>query len=133
MAHPIMFDEDDPLLHRLREVCLAFPGVEERVSHGRPNWRARVQFAVYGGGEKVGSGHTQHPHAVMFKAEPADLPALDNDDRFFVPMYYGPWGWRAIDLDDSGLDWTEVGELIDASYRQCCTATQLRQLDATLR
>ena len=53
MAHPVMFDESDQLLQRLRSLAMALPEVEERVSHGRPTWRLAKQFAVYGGGRAV--------------------------------------------------------------------------------
>ena len=36
MAHNEMFDDGDPLLVRVREIALAFPGAAEKVSHGRP-------------------------------------------------------------------------------------------------
>lgn len=32
-----MFDAEDPLLARLRQVCLALPDAAEKISHGRPN------------------------------------------------------------------------------------------------
>ena len=32
-----MFDAADPLLARLRQVCLALPDAAEKISHGRPN------------------------------------------------------------------------------------------------
>ena len=31
MSHPIMFDDDDPVLARVRGVCLGFPEAQERV------------------------------------------------------------------------------------------------------
>ena len=40
MPHPVMYADDDPGLRELRALCLAFPGAEERVSHGRPTFRA---------------------------------------------------------------------------------------------
>ena len=129
MPHPVMFDENDPLLARVRELCLALPEVEERVSHGRPTFRVSKQFAVYGGGQKSPRGHVRHDHALLFVADPADAPALDQDDRFFVPAYYGPAGWRATDLDRDDVDWTEVAELLDASYRSVANKRQLAALD----
>jgi len=49
MAHPRMYDEDDPLLARLRPVCLALPEATERESHGRPHFFAGKRvFATYG-------------------------------------------------------------------------------------
>jgi len=123
-----MFDEDDQLLSRLRSICGALPEVEERVSHGRPTWRVAKQFAVYGGGEKTPEGHLRHDHALLFIPEPAELGALDQDGRFFVPAYYGPSGWRAVDLDRDDVGWDEVAELVDASYRQVANRRQLAAL-----
>jgi hypothetical protein len=131
MTHPVMYRDDDPLLQRLRDVCRALPGVEERVSHGRPTFRARKIFAVYGGSEKLRPGdHRQVPSALIFSPDPVDLPALDEDDRFFVPAYYGPYGARAIDLADPAIDWGEVAELVDASFRQVAPKRLLAELEA---
>jgi hypothetical protein len=131
MAHPIMFRDDDPLLSRLREICLALPGAEERVSHGRPTFRAGRIFAVYGGSEKIRPGeHRMVPAALIFTPDAVDLPAIDEDPRFFVPAYYGPYGGRAIDLADPGVDWAEIAELVDASYRRVASKRLLAELDA---
>lgn len=129
MAHPVMFGDDDPGLRRLREVCLALPGAEEVVSHGRPTFRVGKIFAVFGGGVKLRPGeHEPHPHALLFKADPGEVAALDEDPRFFLPAYYGPFGWRGIDLDDP--DWAEVAELVDASYRLVAPRRRVAELDA---
>jgi hypothetical protein len=130
MSHPIMFEDDDPLLARVRQLCLAFPEAQERVSHGRPAFRVAKQFAVYGGGEKSPDGHLRHDRALLFVADPADTPALDQDERFFVPAYYGPAGWRATDLDRHDVDWAEVAELVDSAYRMVANRRQLAALDA---
>jgi len=126
-----MFSDDDPVLGRLREICGALPGVEERVSHGRPTFRAGKIFAVYGGSEKLRPGtHRQVPSALIFTPDPVDLPAIDEDERFFVPAYYGPYGGRALDLADPEVDWAEVAELVDASYRLVAPKRLLAELDA---
>jgi hypothetical protein len=131
MAHPVMFSDDDPLLQRLRGICLGLPGVEERVSHGRPTFRAGKIFAVYGASEKLRPGdHRQVPSGLIFTPDPVDLPVIEDDDRFFVPAYYGPYGGRAIDLADPGTDWAEVAELVDASYRLVAPKRLLTELDA---
>jgi hypothetical protein len=116
MSHPIMFDADDPLLARLRTIALALPEAEERVSHGRP-WFALAggtAFAVYGGGTR-GPDKVMHPHALLVHVDDDERPAREQDPRFFVPAYLGPKGWLGLDLDD--VDWEEVGELVDASWR----------------
>jgi len=131
MAHPVMFSDDDPGLSQLREICLALPGAEERISHGRPTFRAGKIFAAFGGSEKLRPGdHRQVPSALIFMPELVELPALDEDDRFFVPAYYGPYGGRAIDLADPATDWAEIAELVDASYRQVAPKRLLAELDA---
>ena len=41
MSHPLMFDEKDPYLARVRDICSLLPGADEKVSHGRPNFFTR--------------------------------------------------------------------------------------------
>ena len=126
-----MYADDDPGLRELRALCLAYPGAEEHLSHGRPTFRAGKIFAVFGGSEKLRPGEQrQVPSALIFKAEEAETPALDEDGRFFVPAYFGPSGWRALDLADAGTDWAEVAELIDASYRLVAPRRAVAELDA---
>lgn len=133
MPHPVMFDEDDPLLARLRELCRALPDAFELVTHGRPGFKAGEAgrlFAVYGGTRKVRPGeHERHDRALLFKPDPAERDGLLGEGRFFVPAYVGPSGWLGLDLDRAGTDWAEVAELVDASYRQVAPAALLRQLD----
>lgn len=131
MAHPIMFSDDDPGLAELRRICLGLPGAEERVSHGRPSFRTTKVFAVFGGSEKIRPGeHRMVPSALIFTPDPVDLPAIDADERFFVPAYHGPYGGRAIDLADPATDWTEIAELVDASYRRVAPKRLVAELDA---
>jgi hypothetical protein len=124
MAHPRMYRDDDPLLARLREVCLAFPEAVEVEAWGRPTFRAgKKMFAVY-------RSHGEKPHSVVFKPEPAEREALVHDERFYVPPYFGPSGWLALDFDAADIDWGEVRELIDSSYRQVALKRMLKALDA---
>ena len=127
MAHPIMFDADDPLLERVRGLALALPEAEERISHGRP-WFAvagRPAFAVYGSGTR-GPDKVMHPHAVVVHVDDDERPAREQDPRFFVPAYLGPRGWLGIDVDRPGTDWAEIAELLDASWRRTAPARLLR-------
>jgi hypothetical protein len=131
MPHPIVFSDDDPGLAELRRICFALPGVEERISHGRPTFRTTEIFAAFGGSEKIRPGeHRQVPSALIFTPDPVDLPAIDQDPRFFVPAYYGPYGARAIDLADPATDWDEIAELVDASYRLVAPKRLIAELDA---
>jgi len=124
MAHPRMYTDDDPYLTELREVCLAFPEACEVEAWGRPTFRAGKKiFAVF-------SGEDHHPYAVIFKPEPDEYPALVEDPRVYVPPYFGPAGWLALDFTArKKIDWTEVAELMEGSYRQVALKRMLKGLE----
>jgi predicted DNA-binding protein (MmcQ/YjbR family) len=132
MAHPQMFDDDDPVLVRVRELALAFPGADEKVSHGRPAFFTKKVFAYYGGSLKVDGEWVQHPQSVMVLVDDDEREALLADDRVFVPAYMGPSGWLGVDLDtEVGVDWDEVREMLDASYRLTAGKRLVAELDAS--
>jgi predicted DNA-binding protein (MmcQ/YjbR family) len=79
-------------------------------------------FAVF-------AGDDDHDFAVIFKPEPAERPALVQDPRFYVPAYFGPGGWLALDLTATPVDWQEVAELMATSYRQVALRRMLTALD----
>lgn len=128
MAHPRMFDEDDPVLARVRAVTLAFPDAAEKVSHGIPAFFTTKVFAYYGGSEKLADGYVRHDRSVILFADPAELPALLEDRHTYVPMYLGVSGWFGFHLDD-GTDWEEVAELVETSYRLTAGPRRARRLD----
>lgn len=131
MAHPQMFDDDDPVLARVRELALAFPGADEKVSHGRPAFFTKKVFAYYGGSLKADGEWVQHPQSVMVLVDDDEREALLADERVFVPAYMGPSGWLGVDVDsDAGVDWDEVRELLDASYRLTAGKRLVAELDA---
>ena len=53
--------------------------------------------------------------------------------RFFIPPYVGGKGWLAMYLDERKVDWAEVAELMEDSYRQMAPKRALKVLDATKR
>ncbi|MFT3900535.1 MAG: MmcQ/YjbR family DNA-binding protein [Gordonia sp. (in: high G+C Gram-positive bacteria)] len=132
MPHPIMFSDDDPVLARVRELALAFPTATEKVAHGRPTFRCPKMFGMYGGGEKRrddGTAGRRFDQALLVVADPAEREALLADDRFFLPAYMGAYGWVGLILDDD-TDWAEVGELLDASFREVAPKRAIAELDA---
>ncbi|MEO1057267.1 MAG: MmcQ/YjbR family DNA-binding protein [Actinomycetota bacterium] len=128
MAHPQMFDDDDPILARVREIARALPRSDEKVSHGRPAFFTKKVFAYYGGSLKIDGEWVQHPHSIVILPDPEDRSALLEDERVYVPAYLGPSGWIGVDLDDAG-DWGEVAELLDASFRLTAPAAAVAELD----
>jgi predicted DNA-binding protein (MmcQ/YjbR family) len=123
-----MFDDDDPMLARVRELAAAFPGTDEKVSHGRPAFFTRKVFAYYGGSRKVDGEWVQHPRSIVVLSDPDDRAALVEDPRVYVPAYLGPSGWIGFDLD-RGDDWDEVAELLDASFRLTAPPRLVAELD----
>lgn len=124
MAHPRMYEDDDPLLARLRALALALPEAVEVEAWGRPTFRA---------GKKIFAVHTtrdDHTPALVFKPDPDERLALLEDERFFIPPYFGPAGWLALDLGAAPVDWAEVAELLDASYRLVALKRMIAALDA---
>lgn len=128
MPHPIMFEDDDPHLLRLREIALAYPGAGERVGHGRPTFHTAKVFAYYGGSVKVDGTYEQHDHSLLFLPDKGERTALEQDPRVYRPAYLGPSGWLGLDLD-ADTDWGEVAELVDASYRRTAGKRLIAQLD----
>lgn len=134
MPHPIMFRDDDPVLAEVRTIALSFPDAYEKVSHGRPAFFVSKMFAMYGGSAKpeTRGDYLQYPQSIMVKVDDSDHRALQQDARFFYPAYLGPSGWLGLDLTASTkVDWGEVRELIDASFRMVAPKRLIRQLDQT--
>ena len=111
-----MYDPDDPLLGRVRAMALAFPGSDEKESHGRPAFYTRKVFGYYGGSVRDGGDWHEHGQAILFLPDPGERPALMADDRFWVPAYLGPSGWLGLDLH-ADSDFDEVAELLEESFR----------------
>ena len=124
MAHSRMCDPHDPLLHRVREVAGRFPesvGVE---SWGRPTSRAGKRiFAVFGASER-------HPRAVVLGPDDDERLALSLDSPFFVPPYFGASGWLDLDLTAGPVDWVELHELLDSSFRRTALRCQMVAFDS---
>jgi predicted DNA-binding protein (MmcQ/YjbR family) len=128
MVHPQMFDDDDPYLRHVRGLSAALPGSAEKISHGRPTFHTKRVFAYYGGSLKVDGQWVQHPQSVVVLPDPGDREALLEDARIYTPAYLGPSGWIGIDLDID-TDWTEIAELLDASYRLTAPKRNTAELD----
>lgn len=125
VEHPLVIDPADPLVERVRAICLRYPEAVEVTAWGRPTFRAGRKIFVFV------SSSMDRPGSIVFKPDADDRPAYLQDPRFFSPPYWGPGGWLGIDIDAPTTDWAELAELIDSSYRQVALVRQLRALDAT--
>ena len=124
MEHPLVVDSADPLVERVRGICMVFPEAAEVLAWGRPTFRAGKKVFV------IVSSSMDRPYSIVFKPDADERLAHLQDGRFFSPPYWGPSGWLGIDIDGPQTDWTELGELIDTSYRQVALQRQLGALDS---
>jgi len=132
MPHPIMFHDDDLGLAELRKIALGFPEAFEKISWGRPVFCAPKIFVMYGGNAKPDKGgdYIPYPYSILVKVDDSDRKALQQDNRFYYPAYMGPSGWLGLDLTATKkVDWDEVRELVDASYRMVAPRKLIQQLD----
>ena len=51
-------------------------------------------------------------------------------DRFFIPPYVGGKGWLGVYLDVPNVDWDEVAELVEESYRLVAAKRLIAEVDA---
>ena len=77
---------DSALVTRLREICLALPGANERISHGEPTWfagKGKV-FAM------LDNHHHGSPHLGVWLPQPRGVQErllATEPQRFFRPPY----------------------------------------------
>ena len=133
MPHPIMFRDDDLGLAQVRGIALGFPEAFEKISWGRPVFCAPKMFVMYGGSAKTGTAreYLSYPCSILVKVDESDRRALEQDVRFFYPAYLGPAGWLGLDFTASSkVDWDEVRELVDASFRLTAAKKLIKRLEA---
>ncbi len=123
-----MYSGDDFGLAEVRRICLALPQAHETLTFGRPWFRVKKTFAVFGGGTKGPEGR-MYPCSVIFLPDPDTRLALLEDPRAFVPAYFGPNGWMGLDLTAAPVDWQEIAELVEESYRNTAPKRLVALLD----
>jgi predicted DNA-binding protein (MmcQ/YjbR family) len=122
VTHPRTYSEDDPFLADIRRLALALPETVEIEAWGRPTFRAgKKMFAVF-------THHEGHGHSLTFKPDADERPALLADARIYSPPYMGPSGWLALDLAAAPVEWAEIAELLETSYRQVALKRMIARL-----
>ncbi|HEX6394363.1 MAG TPA: MmcQ/YjbR family DNA-binding protein [Acidimicrobiales bacterium] len=114
---------------RIRAICLAFPGVSERLSHGSPAFFGGKQFLML-----WPNGHHDHDFPHLWCAAPpgAQTELLTTEpDRFFRPPYVGGRGWIGIRLDGE-VDWDEVAAVCEEAFRAVAPKKLIAALDLGL-
>jgi hypothetical protein len=118
---------DERRVERLREICLALPEANEKISHGEPTWfagKGKV-FAM------LDDHHHGSRHLSVWLPQSLDtqeaLIAAD-PERFFRPPYVGVRGWIGVVLD-AKPDWHLVEELVRSAYLRVATRRLAAQLE----
>src|SRR5271170_711408 len=106
----------DAALARVREICLRFPGAEEKLSHGMPSFHVRGKMFV----NFVDSHHGDARLAVWCKAMPDEQRRLvaSDPERYFVPPYVGVRGWVGVRLDHPEADWIELAIIVERGWTE---------------
>jgi hypothetical protein len=121
-------DPDDATLERLRAICLPLPEAVEAGGVGSPSFKVRDKiFAM------------RHPLRLPTGDRPSfwckarrgvqEMLVGSAPDRFAVPPYVGHHGWVAIFLDGD-VDWEELADLVEESYRMTAPKRLVVRLDA---
>jgi predicted DNA-binding protein (MmcQ/YjbR family) len=121
-------DPDDATLARLREICLPLPEATETGGVGSPSFKVRDKIFAMRHPMRLPTGDRP---SVWCKARPGLQAALTQSApaRFAVPPYVGHRGWIAIYLDGD-VDWDELADLIEESYRMTAPKRLAARLDA---
>jgi predicted DNA-binding protein (MmcQ/YjbR family) len=114
MAHPRMYDDSEPAIKRLREVCLKVGEVVEKEAWGECTYRAAggSMFAM------TDNNHHNSGHIAVWVKAPAmaqEILVHSDPKRFFKPPYVGPKGWVGVRLDGK-VDWKEVAAIPKDGY-----------------
>jgi hypothetical protein len=88
-------DKNEKHIERVRRICLALPGVTEKLSHGEPTFFVKKVFAM------CSSNHHNDGHiAVVIPAAIGiqEMLIKTSPKKFYRPPYVGVSGWVGIEL-----------------------------------
>lgn len=124
--------DDDRDLSRIRSLCLRFPESDEAELQGRSLFHVhRRRFALFNGASSPRRPRWKaFGRSLHFVSDPQEREALRQDPRFATSPHHGDRGWMALDLESTEIDWEEVAELLETSYRQVANRRLVAELDA---
>jgi hypothetical protein len=98
---------------RVRKLCLALPGVSEKLSHGEPTFFVAKRVFVMVANNHHSDGHT----AIWIPAPPGAQAAMiaDAPATYFKPPYVGVKGWVGVELPQIADD--DLSALIHQAWK----------------
>ena len=121
------------LLDRVRELALALPETHEWESHGAAGFRVGTEksgkFFAYFSDQHHGTPHI----SLLVKCSSMDeLEGLveAQPQAYHKPAYYGASGWIGVILNRPGVDWENVADWLQRSWRTVAPKSATKLLDA---
>ena len=117
---------------RVTEICLALPSAESAKTHGDHEiFRVRGKVFAYLLDDHHGDGIV----SVCVKSELGEnVDRVRRDpERYYLPDYIGPRGWFGLRLDRGRVDWREVANVVERSYRLKAPKTLVAKLGTMRR
>jgi hypothetical protein len=108
--------DPEPVLSRLRELCLELPEAAEKLSHGSPAFfieKGKV-FAYF-----TDNHHNDGRTAVLVKtsgSEEQEMLIEADPELYYRPPYIGHVGWIGVRLDQGEIDWDHIGDRVAQSW-----------------
>lgn len=107
---------------RVDEFASRLPEIIRKTSHGSPGWgvgpeKTAKLFAII-----ADHHHGEKAVGLLVKASgPDEMTGLieAQPDIYYWPKYYGASGWLGIKLDRRDVDWDQVSEWLERSWRAC--------------
>jgi predicted DNA-binding protein (MmcQ/YjbR family) len=120
-------NKHDKTLVKVSDVCLALPGADRTLSGDYATFRVRGKVFAYFLDDHHGDGIV----SVCVKSELGENVdrARRDPERYYLPAYVGPRGWFGLRLDRGRVDWREVANVVERSYRLTAPKTLLAKLD----
>jgi predicted DNA-binding protein (MmcQ/YjbR family) len=108
---------EQQVLARMRKICLALAGTEEKISHGHPT------FAT-GKGIYAVLEEYRGELSICVKVGLEVQGVFLEDPRYYLTPYSGKHGWVSLKVHAAPLDWKEIVGLLAGSHHLTSTAAK---------
>ena len=107
---------------RVDRLAAGLPEVTRKTSHGSPGWavgseKSAKLFAIL-----ADRHHGEDAVGLLVKASgPDEMTGLieAQPDIYYWPKYYGASGWLGVKLNRPDVDWDQVSDWLERSWRAC--------------
>ncbi len=107
---------------QVNRLASRLPEVTRKTSHGSPGWavgseKSAKLFAII-----ADRHHGEDAVGLLVKASgPDEMTGLieAQPDAYYWPKYYGASGWLGLKLNRRDVDWDQVADWLERSWRSC--------------